>query len=155
MKVEGTYTFDAPQQAVWDALQDPDMLVAVMPGAQSLDPIGENEYASVMKVKVGPVGGKFKSTIKIEDMVPPDSYTMHVTSKAPIGQAKATGQVQLAAGEEDNTTEMTYSGEANIGGRIASVGQRLIDATAKSIIGKSLDQLNEQIKAKLAEETDS
>ncbi len=145
MKIQGTYTFNAPQQTVWNALQDPDILVTVLPGAQSIEEIGENEYASVMKVKVGPVGGTFKSTIKIENIAEPNSYTLAISSKGPLGQAKASGEVNLTA-VDDAHTEIQYTGKANIGGRIASVGQRLIESTAKSVIGKALAQLDDTIQ---------
>lgn len=149
MKVAGEYTFDAPQDLVWQALQDPDVLASVMPGGEGFEEIGENEYAGNLNVKVGPVQGKFKGNIKLEDIVAPESYKIIVDGKGAPGFVKATGSLKLTP-EGDAQTHIDYEGDAKVGGRIASVGQRLMDASAKSIIRQSLDGLNEYLKVQTA-----
>jgi carbon monoxide dehydrogenase subunit G len=145
MKVAGEYLFDAPQALVWEALQDPDVLASIMPGGEAFAEVGENEYTGNLKVKVGPVQGKFQGKIKLSDIVAPESYHIEVDGKGAPGFVRATGSLKLtAAGEQ---THMDYEGDARIGGRIASVGQRLIDTSAKSIIRQSLEGLNEYLKA--------
>lgn len=151
MKVAGEYTFDAPQDLVWEALQDPDVLSNAMPGGDSFTEVGENEFEGQLNVKVGPVQGKFKGNIKLMDVVAPDSYTMEVDGKGAPGFVKATGSLKLTP--DGDKTHMVYDGEAKVGGRIASVGQRLLDASSKSIIRQSLDGLNDYLKVQVAAQT--
>jgi hypothetical protein len=148
MDISGEYTFDAPQELVWQALRDPDVLASIMPGGEDFAEVGENEYAGALNVKVGPVQGKFKGNIKLTDIVEPDSYTITVDGKGAPGFVKATGHIKLSdLGEQ---THMLYEGTAQVGGRIASVGQRLMDTSAKSIIRQSLEALHEYLKAQVA-----
>ncbi|MCP4363671.1 MAG: carbon monoxide dehydrogenase subunit G [Chloroflexi bacterium] len=148
MKIAGEYTFDAPKQIVWDAIRDPDVLGKIMPGSEGIEEIGENEYQGGMKVKVGPVNGKFKADIKLTNIQTPDSYDIEVNGKGAPGVVKATGSLTLT--ETGDKTNLEYSGDAKIGGRIASVGQRLLDTSAKVIVRQSLDMLNEYINVKVA-----
>jgi carbon monoxide dehydrogenase subunit G len=148
MDVAGEYTFDAPQELVWQALQDPQVLASVMPGGEEFTEVGEDEYSGNLNIKVGPVQGKFAGNIKLSDIVEPTSYKMTVDGKGAPGFVKANGCLELTG--QGETTDMVYEGTAQIGGRIASVGQRLLDASAKSIIRQSLEGLNEYLKAQVA-----
>jgi len=147
MKLEGTYTFEAPRDVVWEALQDPEVLAKVMPGCEKLDQVGDDEYEGMIKIRVGPVQGKFQGKVSLFDIKEPDSYSMTVDGKGSSGFMKGEGQVQLEA--QGDSTLMHYSGEAQVGGRIASVGQRLLDSSAKALTKQSLDGLNKQIQARL------
>lgn len=149
MEISGEYTFDAPQDLVWEALQDPDVLSNAMPGGEGFAEVGENEFEGNLKIKVGPVQGKFKGNIKLVDVLPPESYRMEVDGKGAPGFVKATGGIQLTP--QGDKTHMAYEGAAQVGGRIASVGQRLMDTSAKSIIRQSLDGLNEYLKVQVAQ----
>lgn len=149
MEISGEYTFDAPQELVWAALQDPDVLSNAMPGGEGFTEVGENEFAGNLKIKVGPVQGVFKGNIKLEDVVPPDSYRMEVDGKGAPGFVKATGGLKLTS--QGDKTHMAYEGSAQVGGRIASVGQRLMDTSAKSIIRQSLEGLNDYLKVQVAQ----
>ena len=104
MELEGTYTFDAPQKVVWDALMDPEVLAKVMPGCEKLEEIEENKYQGVLKIKVGPVQGKFQGVITLSDVNAPDTYTLNVDGKGAPGFMKATGNVKLNS--EGNSTVM-------------------------------------------------
>ena len=148
MKIDGEYTFDAPQELVWQALRDPDVLGSVLPGGEGIAEIGENEYEGDLKIKVGPVQGKFKGNIKLLDVVAPESYRMEVDGKGAPGFVKATGSLKLTGQGEQ--THMVYDGDAQVGGRIASVGQRLMDTSAKAIIRQTLEALNEYLKVQAA-----
>lgn len=148
MDVAGEYRFDAPQELVWQALQDPQVLSSVMPGGEDFKEVGENEYSGNLNIRVGPVQGRFAGNIKLSDIVEPTSYRMTVDGKGAPGFVRASGQLQLAG--QGDATDMVYEGTAQIGGRIASVGQRLLDASAKSIIRQSLEGLNEYLKAQVA-----
>lgn len=148
MEISGDYTFDAPQEMVWQALLNQEVLSSVLPGNESLELIGEDEYAGNLNVKIGPVQGKFRGNIKLSDINKPDSFTMVVDGKGSPGFVKATGAVELSAQEKQ--TFMVYAGTAQIGGRIASVGQRLLDSSARSLIRQSLDGINEYLKLQQA-----
>lgn len=148
MNVEGTYTFDGPRSVVWDALLDPEVLASVLPGCEKLDLVGENEYEGALSIKVGPIQGKFMGNVKLEDIVAPDSYTMLVDGRGAPGFVKARGELTLSG--SGDTTDVAYTGEADVGGRLASVGQRLIESSAKAIIKQSLDGLNDSVRARVA-----
>lgn len=151
MDVAGEYTFDAPQNLVWEALHNPQVLGSVMPGGQGFDEVGDYEYKGALKIKVGPVQGVFSAEIKLSDVLAPESYSIAVEGKGGPGFVSAMGSMKLAA-LGDNQTHMEYAGEARVGGKIASVGQRLIDSTARSIIAHSLEGLNEYLKVQVAQQ---
>jgi carbon monoxide dehydrogenase subunit G len=119
-----------------------------MPGGEGFKEIGENEYTGLLDVKVGPVQGKFTGTIKLSEIVEPESYTMQVDGKGAPGFVKATGSLKLTG--QGESTYMTYEGKAQIGGRIATVGQRLLESSTKSIIRQSLEGLNDYLKVQMA-----
>jgi carbon monoxide dehydrogenase subunit G len=147
VKIQGEYVFAGPREAVWELLRDPEVLATALPGTQSLTPVSENEYEGEMHVRVGPVAGDFSGRVVASDEVPPESYTLTVEGKGGPGFAKGTGHVQLID-QGDGTTLMKYEGEMQIGGRIASVGQRLMDTASKSMIRQGLEALNKALEAK-------
>lgn len=147
MELAGTYIFAAPRDVVWQALMDPEVLAKVMPGCEKLDQLAENQYKGVLNVRVGPVQGKFEGLVTISEVNEPESYTLQVDGRGAAGFMKGTGEIRLEA--QGDSTLMHYGGEAHVGGRIASVGQRLLDSTAKTITRQSLEELHEQIKARL------
>lgn len=146
MKISGEYLFDAPRQQVWEALLDPEVLASVLPGCEKLELVGENEYEGALNIKVGPVQGEFMGKVKLEDLQPPESYTMQVDGRGAPGFVKATGNLELEP--DGDRTRVTYEGDAQVGGRLASVGQRLVESSAKAIIKQSLDGLNESVQAR-------
>ncbi len=148
MQIQGTHTFKAPQQAVWDALQDPTILSMALPGGEQLVKLNDNEYKAVMNVRVGPVQGKFEGKIELTDINKPASYRMKVSGQGSPGFVNGEGNVQLSANGDE--TLMHYTGDVQVGGKIAGVGQRLIDSTAKSIIRQGLVALDGQIQARVA-----
>jgi len=145
VKVAGEYTFDASPQEVWDGLMNPDVLAATMPGCERLELVGQDQYEGELNIKVGPVQGKFKGRIEVENIDAPSSYDMKVDGQGAQGFVRATAHVTIAAAE--GRTRMTYEGDAQVGGRIASVGQRLMDSSAKAIIKQSLEGLNARLGA--------
>lgn len=146
MKISGEYHFDGPQDLVWQTLMDPVTLAGVLPGAEKLERVGENEYEAALTMKVGPVQGKFMGKVKLENIRAPNAYTMVVDGQGAPGFVKATGHLTLAG--EGDRTRMTYEGDAQVGGRLASVGQRLMETSAKAIIAQSLDGLNAAVTAR-------
>lgn len=146
MKLEGNYTFDAPRDVVWDMFFDPQVLAKTMPGCEKLDRIGENSFEGRMRVQVGPVQGIFKGTVVLSDLQEPETYHMQVDGQGPSGFMKGEGDVRLE--ETDEGTVMHYVGEAQVGGRIAQVGQRLMESSARAIVKQSLDNLSRQVDAR-------
>jgi uncharacterized protein len=146
MKIEGSHTFDAPQEVVWPMLLDPEVLASVMPGCEKLEKTADNQYEGVLMVRVGPVQGRFNGTILLENIQEPDSYDITVDGTGPSGFIKASGSLRLEGG--NGQTTMRYDGDAQVGGRIASVGQRLLDTSAKAIIRQSLTGLEKQVEAR-------
>ena len=153
MKLDGEYTFNGPREAVWDLVRDPEVLVTALPGTQSLEQVGENTYAGKMHVRIGPMSGVFDGKIVVSDEVPPDSYTLTVDGRGAPGFIKGTGHVQLLE-QEDETTLMVYEGEMQVGGKLANVGQRLIDSASKSMIHQGLESLNNALQARMLAETE-
>ena len=151
MKLEGEYVFDGPREQVWEIVRDPEVLAGALPGTQSLEQVGENEYAGKMHVRIGPVSGVFAGKITVSDEVPPESYTLTVEGRGAPGFAQGTGQVELIEHEEGKTL-MLYDGEMQVGGRIAGVGQRLIDTASRSMIGQGLESLNNALQARMRAE---
>ena len=147
MKIEGSHTFDnVSRDVVWPMLLDPAVLANVMPGCDKLEKSGDNEYEGELNIKVGPVQGKFKGTIALSEINEPESYHMEVNGRGPAGIIKGVGKLHLA--EDGESTLMTYDGDAQVSGRIAQVGQRLIDTSAKAIIRQSLEGLDQQVQAR-------
>jgi carbon monoxide dehydrogenase subunit G len=149
VKLAGEYVFNGPREKVWDLVRDPEVLATALPGTQSLTPVSENEYEGKMHVRVGPVAGVFSGRVVASDEVPPESYTLMVEGKGAPGFAKGTGHVQLVD-QGDGTTLMKYEGEVQIGGKIASVGQRLLDTASKSMIRQGLETLNKALETRVA-----
>lgn len=146
MKLEGSYTFAAPRDMVWGVLLDPEVLAKALPGCEELERVGENEYKATLNVRVGPVQGRFTGTVTLSDLNPPVSYHMRVSGQGAPGFVNGEGDIRLE--EQNGSTILHYSGEAQIGGRIASVGQRLLDSTAKSLTRQGLESMDAYIQAR-------
>jgi len=146
VNVDGTYTFNAPRNLVWETILDPEVLGNTLPGVQELDKTGENDYKARMKIRIGPVQGLFNGTVKLSDLAPPESCHLLLDGKGAPGFVKGSGDMRLE--EQDGHTVMTYSGEAQVGGRLASVGQRLMESSTQALLQQSLESLNAQVMAR-------
>jgi carbon monoxide dehydrogenase subunit G len=146
VKLAGTHEFDAPKEAVWEALLDPDVLSQILPGCKQLDRSGENEFKGEISIRVGPVQGSFNGTVNLKDIDPPNSYRMELAGQGRPGYVKGAGALRL---EGDAPTTLHYDGDAQLSGRIASVGQRLVDSTARSLTRQGLQSLESIIAARL------
>jgi uncharacterized protein len=147
MKLAGDYLFEASVPEVWSALFDPVILAAVMPGCEKLELI-DGHFVGEIVVKVGPVQGKFAGKVELKDKDEPHGYTMIVDGRGAAGFVKATATIRLAA--EGAHTRVTYDTDAQVGGKLASVGQRLIEASARAIVAQSLEGLHANIKLRAA-----
>ncbi len=132
MQMSGEYRIEAPREAVWAALNDPQVLKQAIPGCEEIEKISDTELAAKVKIKVGPVSAKFSGAVTLSDLNPPKGYTISGEGKGgPAGFAKGGAKVRL---EEDGAaTILYYDVEARVGGKLAQIGSRLIDATAKKM----------------------
>jgi carbon monoxide dehydrogenase subunit G len=144
VRIAGNYTFEATREEVWEALNDPEVLARTIPGCQRLEQVGENEYDSTLKVGLQAVRGTYTGRVKIDNLVPPESYEIHVDGKGSNGFLKGAGSIKLRS--DGAHTILDYGGEAQVGGTIASVGQRLLDGAAKTLINQSLKALAQQLE---------
>lgn len=149
MKLDGEYVFNGPREEVWKLVRDPDVLASALPGTQSLEKVSENEYEGDINIRMGPVAGVFSGRLVVSNEQPPESCTLAVEGQGKPGFIKGTGNVNLTD-QGDSTTLMTYDGDLQIGGRLASVGQRMIDTASKSMIKQGLGTLNEALEARVA-----
>ena len=141
MKVTGTYTFNAPAAQVWDTLMDPQVLAGCIPGCEGLEPAGEDEYQAVINVGIGPVRGRYNAKIMLLDQVPPKSYRLVIQGSGSIGFANGEAQVTLV--EEDGRTIVNVDSDAQAGGTVARVGQRMMGSVAKGMLDRFFGCLQE------------
>ena len=149
MKLDGEYVFNGPREEVWKLVRDPDVLASALPGTQSLEKVSENEYEGDINIRMGPVAGVFSGRLVVSNEQSPESCTLAVEGQGKPGFIKGTGNVNLTD-QGDSTTLMKYDGDLQIGGRLASVGQRMIDTASKSMIKQGLGTLNEALEARVA-----
>jgi carbon monoxide dehydrogenase subunit G len=129
----GEQLIPASQQNTWQALNDPDVLRDCVPGAESITRIGDNEYQVHMTARVGPVSAKFRGRLTLSDIKPPDSYSLAFEGQGgAAGFAKGAAQVKLSP-EGTAQTRLAYEVKANVGGKLAQIGSRLVDAAAKKV----------------------
>lgn len=130
MEFSGEYRIPAPQQRVWDALNDPAVLQACIAGCKQLDKISDTEFTAIVAAKVGPVSATFRGSVRLSDLDPPRSYTLTGQGQGgAAGFAKMSARVSLQQDQAD--TVLTYTASAEIGGKLASVGSRLVQTVAK------------------------
>jgi carbon monoxide dehydrogenase subunit G len=146
IQLSGRYDFGAERELVWETFLDPEVLARIMPGCERLERVGDHEFEGVMKIRVGPVQGAFQGTVQLSELQPPHSYHMLVNGRGPAGIVRGEGDVRLES--TPSGTTMHYEGEAQISGRIATVGQRLMESSAQAITRQSLDNLDRQIQAR-------
>src|SRR3954465_5537067 len=146
MEMKGEQLVPAPQRAVWDALNDPAMLKACVPGCESIEPTGENEYQVLMGGAGGPGPAKFKGKLSLSDIKPPDSYSISFEGQGgAAGFAKGGAQVRLSRFE--GKTKLSYDVKANVGGKLAQIGSRLVDGAARKVADDFFRNFNERLSA--------
>lgn len=136
MKMSGEQTIAAPREAVWQALNDPDILRQCIPGCESVEKTGDDSFDAKVTAKVGPVKAKFAGSVTLSDLDPPNGYTISGEGKGgAAGFAKGGAHVKLTD-SGDGGTVLTYDVDAQVGGKLAQLGARLIDGTAKKMAGE-------------------
>ena len=148
MQIAGDHLFDAPQEAVWETVLDPTALSSSLPGFERLEEVGERAYEGALNIRIGPVQGKFQGRLELSELEPPTSYLFKMNGKGASGFVDGVGRVTLTA--ESGKTRLAYDVDAKIGGRIAGVGQRLLDSSAKVLTRQALAGLELNVAARLA-----
>jgi carbon monoxide dehydrogenase subunit G len=131
MKLTGSYQINLEKQKVWDALNDPKVLKQALPGCEEFIKKSDVEFAATATNKIGPFNATFTGDIELKDLNPPNSYKISGSGNSPVGFAS--GEATVSLEEHEGGTKLTYKVEANVGGKIAQVGSRLIDMTAKKM----------------------
>jgi carbon monoxide dehydrogenase subunit G len=149
MNIEGEHIFKGPRADVYEMFNDPNVLATAVPGMQKLTKVDATHYEGTINIRIGPVSGSFAGVLAVTDEVPPESCTLTVDGKGAAGFGRGSGKVHFTD-RGDGTTLMKYSGEVNIGGTLASVGQRMIDSVAKSMIKTGFESLDNTLEARLA-----
>jgi len=135
MNMSGEQRIEASVERVWEALNDPEVLKASIPGCESLEKKSDTEMTATVTLKIGPVKAKFNGEVELKNLNPPYSYTIAGEGKGGIaGFAKGGADVTLA--EDGGATVLTYTAKADVGGKIAQLGSRLIDSTSKKLAGE-------------------
>lgn len=144
MDMNGTYRISAPRAAVWAALNDPDVLRECIPGCDSLEMTSPTEMSAAVTSKIGPVKAKFKGAVTLQNINAPESYTIAGEGKGGVaGFAKGSADVHLA--EEGAETVLTYTAKAQVGGKLAQLGSRLIDSTARKMADQFFGKFTEMV----------
>jgi uncharacterized protein len=144
VKLAGTLTLPASPEEVWSLLTDASRLAPLLPGCERLEPDGPDRYKAAVKFGIAAISGKYAGILEFAEKKPPHSLVLKMDGKGLPGFVKGEGRIELVPKGSD--TELTYSGEVQVGGLIASVGQRMLDAAARKIV----QQFFESAKAELA-----
>jgi len=154
MKLSGSYQINLEKQKVWEALNDPEILRKSIPGCEEFKKDSETEFTATATNKIGPFNASFTGNIELKEINPPHSYVIEGSGNSPVGFASGEAKVKLE--DVEGGTKLIYEVEANVGGKIAQVGSRLIDMTAKKMADIFFGNFSNLISAeKISRETDS
>ena len=149
MKIEGKQQIDASRTRVYESLINPEVLQRTIPGCEKLEKTGDNQFAATIRAGVGSIKGIFNGTVRLEDLHAPEHFRMVVEGKGAPGFLKGSGDLDLA--EDGQGTSVTYTGDVQIGGTIASVGQRMIQGTVKMMATQFFTALGAEAKMEVGE----
>ena len=149
MILSGTYEFSAPRERVWELLQDPSVLAKALPGTERLVLAAEDRFEGVMKVSIGPVtAAKFDVSVTLTEKDPPRRFVMQIDGKGGVGYTRGSATIEL---DEKSATEtvLRYDSNIQVGGKIAAVGQRLLEQVGKMMSKQALEALEREMRARL------
>ena len=149
MKLEGSHQLDAPRERVYQSLVNPEVLQRCIPGCERLDKTAENTFAATIKTGVGSIKGVFTGTARLEDLREPEHLRLVVDGKGAPGFLKGSGDLDLET--TDGGTKVTYAADVQVGGTIASVGQRMLQGTAKMMATQFFTSLAAEAKTQVGE----
>ncbi|CTQ54779.1 hypothetical protein LP7551_03314 [Roseibium album] len=153
MDMNGSHRIPAGRETVWEALNNPEVLKACIPGCESLEKTSDTEMTAAVTSKIGPVKAKFKGAVTLLNINPPEGYTISGEGKGGVaGFAKGSADVKLT--EEDGETVLTYEAKAQVGGKLAQLGSRLIDSTARKMAEEFFSKFSEMVGEKTSVASD-
>jgi carbon monoxide dehydrogenase subunit G len=144
MKLSGTYEFEAAPEKVWQTLIDPTSLSACIPGCEKMDALGNDEYAAIVTIAMGPIRSKFDAKVKMVDLKPYESYSLVIEGKGPSGFVRGESHVKLT--DNGGKTTVDVESESSSGGLLARVGQRMIESFARSMMDRFFTCLQQSVK---------
>lgn len=145
MIIEGEERIEAPVETVWMALNDPDVLRDCIPGCQELEKTSDTEFAAKVSLKIGPIKAKFDGQVELKNLNPPHSYTIAGEGKGGVaGFAKGSADVELKE-ESPEATLLSYKAKADVGGKMAQLGSRLLHSTSKKLAGQFFSDFNKRV----------
>jgi len=144
LHVNGTFHFNGSKQAVYDLMMSKDALTHCLPGCESMEEIGPDQYRAVLKIGIAGIKGTYNCTITTTNQVPLESWTLTVEGSAKTGNVKGVGNFTIAEASEG--TDLTYDGEAELMGPLAGVGQRMMGPASRMIIGKFFECMSGQLE---------
>jgi carbon monoxide dehydrogenase subunit G len=153
MSIQGEYTIDAPRGAVWQALNDPAVLQACIPGCESLNKTSDTEIDAKINAQIGPIRSSFASRLVLTDVDPPSGYTLNAEGKGVAGFGRGTAKVSLV--ESGRQTVLTYDAQMTIGGKLAQVGSRLVESATRSYADQFFAAFSQQFPAAAGPESAS
>jgi uncharacterized protein len=139
LKIDGSYTFNAPRERVWQVMLDPKVLAQCMPGCETLNEVAPDQYEAVMKVGIASVKGTYKGKVSIKDKQPPSHYVL--SGEGSGGPGFLQGDMAVDLEENNGQTLLKYSSDAKVGGLVASIGQRMISGVAKMMFEQFFKKL--------------
>ena len=152
MMIEGAHTFSAAREDVWKLLLDPEVIGKTMPGATGMQLTGDGNYEGKVKVGIGAItAAEFDIMISLSDVVAPERYTMQIEGKGGLGFTRGTAMVELLPATSGSGTMLHYRADMQVGGKIAAVGQRLLDSVSKMMARQGLAALSAELERRLAE----
>jgi carbon monoxide dehydrogenase subunit G len=148
MEMTSTRTIPAPVEVVWKALNDPPTLQSCIPGCEAIEPDGENAYRIALAARVGTVSAKFAGRLQLADLDPPHGYTLSFDGQGgAAGFAKGGARVSLASAENGGATVLSYTINAQVGGKIAQIGSRLVDGAAQKLADDFFARFSDAVAA--------
>ncbi|MEO8285846.1 MAG: carbon monoxide dehydrogenase subunit G [Chloroflexota bacterium] len=147
MELSGKHSFDAPQADVWHVLTDPEALRRSLPGCQKFELQPDGAYAITLTIGIAAIKGTYTGTVQMLNEQPPDSYSLKMSAKGGVGFVDGQGDFKIAP-DGDNKTQLTYTGVAHVGGKVAGLGQRVVHAGANLVIGQFFRAMEKEVGRK-------
>jgi carbon monoxide dehydrogenase subunit G len=149
MEMNGSQTITASVDRTWQALNDPQTLKACIPGCESIQPVGDDTWIIAMNVRIGPVSARFKGRLGLSNINPPNAYTIDFEGQGGAAFARGSADVKLSPAEQSTLSEqitlLEYEVDAQVGGKIAQVGARLVSAASRKLADDFFKRFNERV----------
>ncbi len=148
MKLQGEVLLPAPPERLWEMLLDPTLIAEILPGCRDLKQEGENRYTAVIEARVGPISSQYQTRFSITEAHPYESYRLKIEGDGKGGFVR--GEARVTLHREGEGTRLQYEGEGMVGGMMARIGQRLVEAAAKMLIQRGFEDLKRKVEERLS-----